>query len=163
MPPRTQSRTSSAAPADALPRGCTHFKLKQLSRSVSRRFDGTVGASGLKTTQFSLLNHVALFGPIRPSDLAARMSLDASTLTRNLQPLVAQGWVDQVAGADARSRLITLTEAGHTKWAETKRLWKQAQVGLNNHLGAERVVRLHALLDECMALMAAEDEGDPDE
>ncbi|HET7796183.1 MAG TPA: MarR family winged helix-turn-helix transcriptional regulator [Rhizobacter sp.] len=159
---RTGPSTAAAPAADAGPRGCTHFKLKQLSRSVSRRFDATVGASGLKTTQFSLLNHVALLGPIQPSALAARMSLDASTLTRNLQPLIAQGWLELGAGADARSRLVTITEAGRVKWAEAKRLWKQAQIGINDHLGPERVARLHALLDECMALMA-DDEGDSDE
>ncbi|MEO8153493.1 MAG: MarR family winged helix-turn-helix transcriptional regulator [Rhizobacter sp.] len=150
-------------PALSGPKGCTHFKLRQLSRSVGRRFDATLGASGLKTTQFSLLNHVVLLGPVRPSDLAGQMSLDASTLTRNLQPLVAQGWVELNAGADARSRLISITEAGRTKWAEAKRMWKQAQLGINDHLGSERVQRLHALLDECMALMAADDEGESDE
>jgi len=163
MSARTRKQTAAAAPAELGPRGCTHFKLRQLSRSVSRRFDATVGGSGLKTTQFSLLNHVTLLGPIQPSDLAARMSLDASTLTRNLQPLVAQGWLEISAGADARSRLIGITEAGRAKWAEAKRLWKQAQLGINDHLGPERVARLHALLDECMALMAADNEGDSDE
>ena len=29
-------------------------------------------------------------GPIRPSDLFKRMQMDASTLTRNLQPMAAQ-------------------------------------------------------------------------
>jgi DNA-binding MarR family transcriptional regulator len=154
---------SKAAVNDAGPKGCTHFKLRQLSRSVGRHFDASVGASGLKTTQYSLLNHVVLLGPIRPSDLAARMSLDASTLTRNLQPLIAQGWLELNAGADARSRLINITESGRAKWAEAKRMWKQAQLGMNAHLGAERVKRLHALLDECMALMAVDDEGDSDE
>ena len=158
-----KARTPDPVNSELVPRGCTHFKLKQLSRSVSRRFDATVGGSGLKTTQFSLLNHVALLGPIQPSELAARMSLDASTLTRNLQPLIAQGWVQLNAGANARSRVIELTDAGRTKWAEAKRLWKQAQLGINEHLGPERVARLHALLDECMALMAAGETGDSDD
>ena len=35
------------------------------------------------------------------------MKLDASTLTRNLQPLVSAGWLQQDAGPDARTRSIT--------------------------------------------------------
>ena len=87
--------------------------------------------TGLKITQYSLLSHVVQLGPIRRSDLAQRMQLDASTLTRNLQPLVAHGWIDAGPGADARSRLVSATDAGRAKRAEAQRAWKQAQLALN--------------------------------
>ena len=152
------SKTVAARPPQ--PRGCTNLKLRQLSRAVTRHYDAVVSATGLKNTQYSLLSHVVLLGPIRPSDLAATMKLDASTLTRNLQPLVAQGWVEIAPGDDARSRLVAATEAGRAKRAEGQRAWKQAQLALNDALGAERVVRLHAMLEECMALLEAVDEHD---
>ena len=136
--------------AKAAPRGCTNLKLRQLTRQVTRGYDAVVGVTGLKNTQYSLLSHVVLLGPIRPSDLAARMKLDASTLTRNLQPLVAQGWVEIGAGRDARSRLVSATAAGRAKRTEAQRAWKQAQLALNATLGEERVARLHALIDECL-------------
>jgi DNA-binding MarR family transcriptional regulator len=132
------------------PRGCTNLKLRQLSRIVTRHYDGYVGATGLKNTQYSLLSHVVLLGPIRPSDLAQRMRLDASTLTRNLQPLLAQGWLHLGPGEDARSRLVEATDEGRAKRAEAQRAWKQAQLALNARLGSERVAALHALLDECI-------------
>lgn len=145
----------------AVPRGCTNLKLRQLTRQVTRGYDAVVGATGLKNTQYSLLSHVVLLGPIRPSDLAARMKLDASTLTRNLQPLVAQGWIEIGAGPDARSRLVSATEAGRAKRSEAQRAWKQAQLALNATLGEERVARLHALIDECLArLEPAEERSD---
>ncbi len=152
-----------AAAAETGPRGCTSLKLRQITRRVSRHYDAVVSASGLKTTQYSLLSHIVSMGSVRPSDLAAKMNLDASTLTRNLQPLVAQGWVEMGAGVDARSRLVSITEAGRAKRTEAQRLWKQAQMALNEQLGIERVTRLHALLDECMALMDSSDEGESDE
>jgi DNA-binding MarR family transcriptional regulator len=136
--------------AKAAPRGCTNLKLRQLTRQVTRGYDAVVGATGLKNTQYSLLSHVVLLGPIRPSDLAARMKLDASTLTRNMQPLVAKGWLELGAGPDARSRLVSATDAGRAKRAEAQRAWKQAQLALNATLGEERVARLHALIDECL-------------
>ena len=132
------------------PLGCTNLKLRQLNRIVTRHYDSHVASAGLKNTQYSLLSHVATLGPIRPSDLAKRMQMDASTLTRNMQPLVAQGWLKIGAGADARSRLVEVTEAGRTKRAEGKVAWKQAQLELNLRLGTERVVALHGLLDECI-------------
>jgi DNA-binding MarR family transcriptional regulator len=135
------------------PLGCSSFKLRQLSRRVSQHFDRVVGAAGLKTTQYSLLTHVMQLEPVRPGDLAADMEMDASTLTRNLQPLIAQGWVAVGPGDDGRSRFVTLTDAGRDKRAEAQREWKRAQLAFNEELGAERVVRLHALIDECLAVM----------
>jgi len=133
------------------PRGCTNLKLRQLSRAVTRHYDAYVARTGLKNTQYSLLSHVVLLGPIRPVELARRMKLDASTLTRNLQPLVAQGWVEVGPGGDGRSRAITATDAGRAKRAEAQRAWKQAQLALNAKLGDARVARLHDLLDACLA------------
>lgn len=132
-------------------RGCTSFKLRQLARSVGRGYDAQLAATGLKTSQYSLLSCLATLGPLRPADLAAQMRLDASTLTRNLQPLVAQGWVSVGPGADQRSRRVSLTDAGSAKRSEAQRAWKTAQQALNARLGIERVARLHALIDDCLA------------
>lgn len=129
------------------------MKLRQLNRRVTAHYDAIVGAAGLKNTQYTLLSHVVLLGPIRPSDLAARMVLDASTLTRNLQPLVALGLLVIEPGADGRSRLVRATEAGVAKRSEMQRLWKQAQLALNARLGEARAAKLHEMLDECLALL----------
>ena len=148
--------------AETAPRGCTNLKLRQLTRRVSQHYDRIVGVAGLKTTQYSLLSHVVQLGPIRPGDLALRMEMDASTLTRNLQPMAAQGWVEVGAGEDARSRFVTATEAGRAKRAEAQREWKRAQLALNERLGTAKVAQLHQLLDECLALMS-DSSGDQDE
>lgn len=157
---------AGARPADpptqgeAAPRGCTNLKLRQLSRAVTRHYDAYVAATGLKNTQYSLLSHVVALGPVRPSTLAEHMRLDASTLTRNLQPLIAQGWVVQGAGDDARSRSVEATEAGRAKRAEAQKAWKQAQLALNRRLGDRRVAALHTMLDECLALLDDTTESD---
>lgn len=73
------------------PQGCSNFKLRQLTRRVSHYYDIEMSRIGLKTTQYSLLSHVARLGPIRPGELAKAMTMDASTLTRNLKPLADAG------------------------------------------------------------------------
>lgn len=155
--PRHSSDAVEAAPTTT-PRGCTNLKLRQLSREVTRHYDAYVAPTGLKNTQYSLLSHVVLLGPIRPTELAARMRLDASTLTRNLQPLVAQGWLTQGPGEDQRSRLVEATEAGREKRAEGQRAWKQAQLALNTRIGPARVSALHALIEDCIAALDAADD-----
>lgn len=145
------------------PQGCTNLKLRQLMRRVAQLYDAEVGCSGLRGTQYSLLSYVAKLGPIRPVDLAREMKVQASTLTRNLRPLIDAGWVRMEAGPDARSRLVTVTEAGRQKRQEAQRHWRIAQEAVNERLGARRVVALHALLDECMELLSDVPDGDQDE
>jgi DNA-binding MarR family transcriptional regulator len=140
--------------ATTKPQGCTNFKLRQLLRRVAQLYDSELAQAGLKTTQYSLLSSVQALGPVRPGDLAQAMTLDASTLTRNLKPLLAAGWLEMAPGPDARSRLVQLTEAGRAKRAEAQRRWRVAQESLNHQLGTERVLALHALIDDSLGLLA---------
>jgi DNA-binding MarR family transcriptional regulator len=149
--------------ASVKPQGCTNFKLRKLVRRVSHHYDAEMAKVGLKTTQYSLLSHVLKLGPIRPGELARVMTMDASTLTRNLKPLIDAGWIELSAGADARSRLVTITAAGREKRQEAQRRWKAAQEGLNEILGTERVLALHALIDESMEMLSPLEEGTDDE
>lgn len=138
------------------PKGCTNFKIRQLARLLSRHYDAELGKVGLKTTQYALMKHVQNFGPLAPGELAQRMGLEASTLTRNLHPLIAAGWLTQVAGANARSRQVEITTAGRDKLAEAHDYWKVAQLAINARLGVERVAALHTLIDDCVAELCSE-------
>ncbi|MEO8122058.1 MAG: MarR family winged helix-turn-helix transcriptional regulator [Rhodoferax sp.] len=145
--------SSSIATATSL-QGCTNLKLRQLTRRITQHYDTELAQVGLKTTQYSLLSHVLKLGPIRPGDLALAMKMDASTLTRNLKPLLAAGWVQLAEGVDGRSRLVTVTDAGREKRQEAQRHWKAAQTSLNRLLGMSRLLALHTLIDESLEILA---------
>jgi DNA-binding MarR family transcriptional regulator len=132
-------------------------------RRVAQLYDAEVGKTGLRGTQYSLLSYVVKLGPIRPVDLAREMKIDASTLTRNLRPLADAGLLVLAPGPDARSRLVSATDAGRAKRLEAQRRWRVAQEALNQRLGARRVLALHALLDECQDLLADLPEGATDD
>ena len=136
------------------PHGCTNFKLRQLLRRIARHYDLEMANAGLKTTQFSMLSHLVELGPVAPGELARRMGLEASTLTRNLRLLIAQGWAVQGLGADARSRRVEATAAGRVKQTAAKRHWKKAQLELNRRVGEQQVVELHALIEHGLACFA---------
>jgi DNA-binding MarR family transcriptional regulator len=145
------------------PQGCTNMKLRQLMRRVAQRYDAEVGKTGLRGTQYSLLSYVVKLGPIRPGDLAREMKVDASTLTRNLKPLIDGGWVRLDPGADGRSRLVSATDAGREKRQEAQRRWRVAQESINRTLGVQRVLALHGLIDDCMELLSPLSNGEDDE
>jgi DNA-binding MarR family transcriptional regulator len=145
------------------PQGCTNFKLRQLMRRVAQHYDAELCKSGLKTTQYSLLSNAISLGPVRPVDLATALKVDASTLTRNLRPLVDAGWLEVGPGPDGRSRLVSVTQAGREKRHEAQRRWRVAQEGINEVLGPRRVVQLHGLIDECLASLSPLAQGETDE
>ena len=146
-----------ADPTQAPVRGCTNFKLRQMLRSVARLYDAEIGKAGLKATQYSLLAYVAMLGPIQPAELARNLGMDASTLSRNLRPLIDHGWLVQRPGADARSRLIEITAEGQAKRLEARRHWKRAQAELTEKLGEDRVQALHLLIDEGLERLGPQD------
>jgi DNA-binding MarR family transcriptional regulator len=155
QPPAATAAVPPGAQATDLPppRGCTNLKLKQASRLVARHYEGFVAPTGLKATQYSLLSHIVALGPLRAGELAAAIRVDPSTLSRNLQPLVEHGWAQVKPGPDSRSRIVEATAAGHELRRTAQRAWKRAQLALNERLGIERAAALHALLDDCMALL----------
>lgn len=132
-------------------------------RRVAHHYDLEMAKAGLKTTQYSLLSHVLKFGPLRPGELAQAMKMSPSTLTRNLKPLIDAGWVALEAGSDARSRQVRITPAGIAKRAQALQHWKAAQESLNALLGNGRVLALHQLINESMALLSPAESGADDE
>ena len=159
----TESQLAAELSAELKTQGCTNFRLRQLMRRVSHHYDLEMAKAGLRTTQYSLLSHVLKLGPLRPGALAQAMKMSASTLTRNLKPLVDAGWVELAAGADARSRKVSITAAGIAKRKEALQHWKVAQKSLNHLLGDGRVLALHRLINESMALLSPLEPGAADE
>ncbi|MCL4744962.1 MAG: MarR family winged helix-turn-helix transcriptional regulator [Burkholderiaceae bacterium] len=155
--------TSKAAAATASQlRGCTNRRVRQFARHLGRFYDARLAGCGLKTTQYSLLATLARLEPVQQGELARALSMDPSTVTRNLRPLRAAGWISIGPGPDARTRLLTLSDNGRLKCDEARAYWKRAQQMLNRALGAGRVARLHALIDACQTTLDRLDqEGDP--
>ena len=141
---------SQANPPTPGIRGCTCFRLRRLTRRVTQHYDSHLARAGLRVTQFSLLGMLLRADSLTLSELAARMEMDRTTLTRNLGPLQNAGWVAVMPGKDARSRAAQLTDAGRVAWNNAKPHWRQAQDELNAALGAEAVADLHGLLDDSL-------------
>jgi DNA-binding MarR family transcriptional regulator len=96
---------------------------------VTQHFDRMMRPSGLRTTQFTLLVTLAELGPMPMTRLAARLGLERTSLTRNLKPLEAKGWVTVEADADRRVRNVGITVAGRAKARTALPLWRKAQAG----------------------------------
>ncbi|RME33655.1 MAG: MarR family transcriptional regulator [Gammaproteobacteria bacterium] len=126
-------------------RRCAMFNLRKASRVVSRRYEQEMKASGLLPTQFSLLVAVRLMGPAPMTELAAALSMDRTTLSRNLRPLLREGCLSlDACGPDRRRRLIRLTPTGEERLRGALPCWQRAQESVEGVLGPGRLERLLA-------------------
>jgi len=130
--------------------GCTCARLRKLARRMTRIYDAHLAAQSIKVTQYSLLANAAP-GPRTLSEFAAELEMDRSTLSRNLAPLVAQGWMEIAIGADPRSRSISVTAAGRRKLKAALPLWRKAQCEVESILGAAGVGELHGKIERALA------------
>jgi DNA-binding MarR family transcriptional regulator len=113
---------------------CLCNALRQATRAVSRLYDEELRGVGLRTTQFSLLRRLRQAGEVRQRDLGGLTSLDETTLTRNLRPLLRSGWVAVRRGQDRREKLFHITPDGVAKIDEARPAWERAQERMRSRL-----------------------------
>jgi DNA-binding MarR family transcriptional regulator len=130
--------------------GCVCFNLRKAARAVTQVYDAQLKPSGLKATQLSLLAVLASAGPITVKQLAERLVMDRTTLTRNLKPLERDGLIRSSAGEDRRTRSLVLTRKGQAALLRALPLWEEAQTRMLARLGAERWQQVRTLLGEAM-------------
>ena len=133
-----------------MPANCTCFNLRKAARAVTRVYDEALKPSGLRATQFSLLGVVANRGPAGMTELARALVMERTTLTRNLKPLMDQGFLQVVDGADRRRRPIGLTPKGRKAFDRALPLWRRAQAKFADGIGRGRWQDLLHGLDEAV-------------
>lgn len=136
------------AKAKAIANVCACANLRRATRIITRRFDEAMRPTGLRSTQMSILNEIACMGDAPVAQLANRMAMDASTLTRNLTPLERDGVIVAVKTQGGRRRRVRLTERGQEILQSAWPLWKEAQAEFEATIGASRWEVMREGLDQ---------------
>jgi DNA-binding MarR family transcriptional regulator len=107
----TTASTTDAAMTD-IERALTRLIRRGNQPRVHERLAARAGVS-LDRAAYAALGRVHEAGPLRLSELAARMGVDASTASRQVQQLERTGLVGRVGDpADRRASLLELTAEG---------------------------------------------------
>lgn len=143
-------RSSPAAPGRVTWQ-CACFNVRKAARAVTRFYDEALAPSGLKATQLTVLGAISISGSATMSALADMLSLDKTTLTRNIKLLEKAGLILAASGDDRRERIVSLSEAGDTALQRALPLWREAQRRLAEHVGHDdwhRVLDIMSRFDE---------------
>ena len=129
------------------PEECNCLAVRQAARYITKFYDQFLAASGLRTTQFSILAKLRRLGLMTINALAAEMVMDRTTLGRNILPLERDGLIAVKRGSrDRRSKELRVTEAGEARFRAGVEGWVQAQRQFEKAFGAERTANMRALL-----------------
>jgi DNA-binding MarR family transcriptional regulator len=108
-------------------RQCLCTAARRKSRELTRAFDKAMRGAGLRGTQFSLLATLVQTGPTPVTRLADLLSLERTTLTRNLRPLIRDGLLRIDEGEDRRIHKVAITAKGEVAAGRAYPFWKKAQ------------------------------------
>jgi len=127
---------------------CTYAALRRATRRLGQIYDDAVAASGLKSTQVTLLYQVRRLQQPTVRQLANELVMDLSALGHTLKPLERDGLVDlHTDSRDRRAKRVHLTEAGNAKLDLALSLWQSVHRRSEEVLGAEKAAELREMLD----------------
>lgn len=110
---------------------CIAVRLRMLNRVITRVYDDALRPLGLRSTQLNILVATARLGVARPADLCDRLQIETSTLSRNVERMKTNGWLEVVDDADGRAQPIRLTRKGRGLLERAKPKWDTAQQQVN--------------------------------
>jgi DNA-binding MarR family transcriptional regulator len=129
-------------------RDCVATRLRMANRVITKVYDDALRPLGLTVTQLAMLVVAEDRGLIRQSEVGAELRLDDSTLSRNLERIRANGWLEEVSGDDARVHSYRLTEAGRSLLDRAVPRWRGAQGEARRLLGDAGVQALRRFARE---------------
>lgn len=132
-----------------------------LVMEASRRFRSRHPEDEVDPSSFPLAKQLMCHDAMRVSDLATRLGLDASTVSRQIKHLEDKGMVERTPDpADGRASLVQISSAGQASMqAAFRRRYERIKTALEPWTDADRD-RLQALLTRLAADLAAASDRD---
>src|SRR5437764_13712011 len=97
------------ASIDTISKTCIAVRLRLLNRVITSIYDDALRPLGLKVSQLNILIVTAKLGLARPVQVCDLLQLDTSTLSRNVERMRAQGWLEADPDKDDRTQQFGMT------------------------------------------------------
>ena len=117
---------------------CFCASARQVARLLTRFYTEELGPAGITPAQFELLGLISHRPGLSQVEIAEKLSLDQTTLSRNLKPMIARRWIKRgTSHEDSRSAVYALSDKGAGIFRDAYPLWRRAQARIERFLGSE--------------------------
>lgn len=125
---------------------CLRLASQRAARRITRAFDRELRPYELRVTQFTIFVILSLRGAMTIGELAEALGSERATLMRNLALIENAGWIKtEPAEDDARSRIVSVTDAARETVARAFRGWRKAQAATAAAIGSDGTAALRRL------------------
>ena len=128
---------------DTIGSECIAVRIRLLNRTVTKIFDEALRPLGVKVSQLNVLMVVAKRGPIAPGEVARKLNMEKSTLSRNVDRMKTRGWLRVSQGDSGRKQILELGAAGRKLIEKSLPYWKKAQAQTEALLGQQGARSIH--------------------
>ncbi|MCZ6836034.1 MAG: MarR family winged helix-turn-helix transcriptional regulator [Planctomycetota bacterium] len=137
--------------ADLIASECLGYRIRLLSRTLSGIYDTALRPLGLTAGQLNILVAIAKLGPVSSSEVSKRLSMEKSTVSRNLDRMKSHGWIKATPGATGNTHLLSVSPVGHRLLGKALPLWKEAQFEAKTLLGQRGAKSIQQAADSISA------------
>ena len=150
MCPSTRSKQPPDAPEDVKEFLCACANVRRASRVITQFYDSVFQAGGHSIVQFGLLHALSISKIATQAQLGATLTIDPTTLSRTLRPLLRRKWIERIPGSDRREQYLQLTAAGRKQLKKAQPSWLRAQARLRKSLGDANWAQMQSLLTKAV-------------
>lgn len=140
-----EDEKQTAKLAQTMAAECIAFRVRALNRVITNLYDAALEPYGITVNQTTMLIMLSMVGESSPGRIGKGLSMEKSTVSRNLDRMKKQGWIEARGRDGGKEQIITVTRAGRKLLASMHEVWQQAQQEATAILGNEGVSAVHTL------------------
>jgi len=116
---------------------CIAVRVRLINRVISALYDEALRPFGLRISQANILAAVARLGEGRPGAVSRILRIEKSTLSRDLDILKQNGWLESDPPAGGRNQTVRLTSEGTRLLGGIGPSWEKAQAEARRLIGED--------------------------
>jgi len=115
---------------------CFNLAMRKSARIITQFYEERLAVVGVKSGQFSLLRAVHYLKKTTNKELQTILVIDQTTLSRNLKPLIRDGFLTVSPDeGDQRRKIIHLSSKGKKLYLKALPIWQKLQQDLVKKMG----------------------------
>jgi DNA-binding MarR family transcriptional regulator len=127
-----------------------------LNRTITAIYDDALRPLGLTSGQLNILVFIARRGPVVPGEVARRLNMEKSTVSRNIERMRKNGWLIVRTADEGRGQNLVLARQGKALLERSLPAWDEAQGRAREVLGRQGVESIRRIGNAMLGRMGHE-------
>lgn len=124
---------------------CVYAKVRRLHRLIDSVYQKRLKEFDLKGSMLSILFVIGKNAGINQKDLADRLVLDQSTVSRDVKKLISKGWINVSRANDTRYSELELSKDGFLLLEKVSPIWEKIHCEVQELIGVYSLQQLDSI------------------